>query len=139
MPNLATNLSVQYERWEGQLTRSSSKARNQNRVLPDDVFTCWEVNTSGVQANWSLNVATCGACVLFHGDKDLLSHLRGLGSNKNASFRYRCESPWTKAHPNVVLAKRKSPSPSNESTPPKKQKASDTATPPKKASDIGWY
>jgi hypothetical protein len=84
MPNLATHLSVHYERWKGQLTRFGSKARTQNRLLPDDVFTCWVVNTTGVQASWSLNVATCGACVLFYGDKkDLLSHLRGLGSNKD--------------------------------------------------------
>jgi hypothetical protein len=69
MPTLETNLSVDYERWKGQLTRFGYKARTQNRLLPDDVFTCWEVNASGVQANWSLNVATCGACVLFRGDR----------------------------------------------------------------------
>jgi hypothetical protein len=43
------------------------------------------------------------------GDKDLLSHLRGLGSNKDAPYRYRCKTPWTKAHPNNT-AKHKSPS-----------------------------
>jgi hypothetical protein len=132
MSNPVTNTTVNYERWKGQQTRLGSKARIQDRLLPDDVFTCWEVNTeSGVQATWSLEVATCGACALFHGEKDLMSHLRSLNSNKDAPFRFRCESPWVKAHPNST--KRKSPS--VVTTPPKKTKASATTPPPRKASD----
>jgi hypothetical protein len=132
MSNPVTNTTVNYERWKGQQTRLGSKARIQDRLLPDDVFTCWEVNTeSGVQATWSLEVATCGGCALFHGEKDLMSHLRSLNSNKDAPFRFRCESPWVKAHPNST--KRKSPS--VVTTPPKKTKASATTPPPRKASD----
>ncbi len=41
-----------------------------------------------------MKVPSCGACALFHGDKCLLSHLRALSSNKEAPYRYRCETPW---------------------------------------------
>jgi hypothetical protein len=127
MSNLCTNPVMSYDRWKWPMTRLGSKARPQNRLLPVDVLTCWEVNTvAGAQSTWTLNVATCGACVLFHGDKDLLCHLRQLESNKEAPKRYRCETPWIAATTSAS-SKRKSPS-TETLTPPKKNK--------KKASEI---
>jgi hypothetical protein len=84
--NLCTYTVMYYVRWKWPMTRLGSKARPQNWLLPVDVvFTCWELNTvAGAQSTWSLNVATCGACVLFHGDKELLCHLRQSELNKDA-------------------------------------------------------
>ncbi len=128
MSNLCTNPVMSYDRWKWPMTRLGSKARPQNRLLPVDVLTCWEVNTvAGSQSTWDLNVATCGACVLFHGDKDLLSHLRHLETNKEAPFRYRCETPWIAATTSPS-SKRKSPS-TETTTPPKKNKMAGLACP----------
>jgi hypothetical protein len=41
-----------------------------------------------------MTVPSCAACALFHSDKDLLSHLRVLSSNKEAPYHFRCVSPW---------------------------------------------
>jgi hypothetical protein len=81
-----------YVPWERTVTRSDSKARSHDRFLPSDAFTCWELKTTKKPAT---EVPSCTACALFCGDKALYSHLRKLSSNKEAPYRYRCQSPWT--------------------------------------------
>jgi hypothetical protein len=86
----------EYVPWERPITRSCGKVRAQNRLLPDDAYTCWDLNSDdgGDNSIWQMKVPSCAACALFQADKGLLSHLRVLTSNKQAPFHYRCLTPW---------------------------------------------
>jgi hypothetical protein len=125
--SLITNKKAIYVPWVRPMTRSDSKVRAQNRVLPADAFTCWDVNSV-----CSHKVHSCAACDLFLCEKALISHLRKLSSNKDAPSRYRCKSPWTEDQTEdcsvstPVTAKRKSSQDIQNATPatPKKTKRS---------------
>jgi hypothetical protein len=114
------NKKANYVPWVRSMTRSGLKVRAQNRVLPPDAFTCWDVNTVCIH-----KVHSCAGCDQFSGDKALISHLRKLSSNKVASYRYRCKSPWTedRSASTPETTKRKSA---------EQESASDTAESPNK-------
>jgi hypothetical protein len=132
-----------YVLWDRTMTWLDSKVRAQKRVLPSNMSTCWEVNTkAGILSIPSTEVSSCAACFLFLGDKALYSHLQKHSSNKEAPYRYRCESPWRGEGGSPSPAKRTAfadvtglPSPAKctavvDVTPPNKKKCSSPSESP---------
>jgi hypothetical protein len=84
-----------YEPWVRPKVRSDSTIRLKNRRQPPGLKTCWELNTfDATNPNWSLCLPPCGACLVFHQDKDHFVHLRSLASNHGAPYQYRCNTLW---------------------------------------------
>jgi hypothetical protein len=93
-----------YVPWERPVTRSDAKARSHTRSLPSVALTCWQLNTK----NTASKVPSCSPCALFLQEKALNSRLRKLSSNKEAPYRYRCQSPWTEDRSGLSTAEDRS-------------------------------
>jgi hypothetical protein len=107
--------------------RSDSNIRVKHRPLPPGLKTCWELNTvAAANESWSLHLPSCGACLIFHQDKDHFHHLRDLAANHEAPYRYRCDTLWTGT---VAANAKRPPVPTIVPT-----TIPDTETPPRKRS-----
>ena len=122
-----------YVPWQRPPLGSDAKVRSQNHSLPSDVCTCWELNflTDNNHLESARPIPSFGACALFEADKAFYAHLHMLSSNKEASYRYHCLTPWVGPDfflPSIMKRKPDEPpgflSPTGDATPNKKRKAS---------------
>jgi hypothetical protein len=97
-----------YEPW----VRSNSDIRPKCHFQPPGLSSCFDLN----QLDSDGSLPTCCACTNFLQDKVNYAHLRNLESNREAPYRYRCDTPWQKATAN------KRPGPLPSTLPPKKQR-----------------
>lgn len=103
-----------YEPWVRPHLRSNSEIRPKCRSQPPGLSTCFELNKLNSEGSVvDLCLPTCSSCAMFFKDKVNYAHLRRLETNREAPYRYRCDTPWQKAN-----AKRPAPLPS---TPPTKK------------------
>ena len=99
-----------YEPWFRPHLRSNSDICPKCRFQPPGLSSCFDLK----QLDSEGSPPTCCACTNFLQDKVNYAHLRKLKTNKEAPYRYRCDTPWQKATAN------KRPGPLPSTPPPKK-------------------